>query len=158
MHLMSSAPHLTKPFLQVILTRGALAWKPCRALVTSCMYALSRAAAGSFPDTPACSGAHTLGRSYPHRSGFGKESTKYTKDGPGTKDGTKGGSSWTVDWLKFDNSYFRDIKEQRDSELLVLETDDVLFRDEGFRCAPCASTHTLSHALRHKTYAVAASP
>ena len=84
-------------------------------------------------------GAHTLGRSYPHRSGFGKESTKYTKDGPGTKDGTKGGSSWTVDWLKFDNSYFTDIMEQRDPELLVLETDDVLIRDEGFRCDP---THT----------------
>lgn len=39
-------------------------------------------------------GAHTLGRAYPNRSGFGKESTKYTKDGPGTK----GGSSWTPEW------------------------------------------------------------
>lgn len=36
------------------------------------------------------------------RAGFGAESTKYTKDGPGTK----GGSSWTPEWLKFDNSYF----------------------------------------------------
>jgi L-ascorbate peroxidase len=33
----------------------------------------------------------------------------------------------------FDNSYFKYIKEQNDSELLVLETDDVLFKDEGFR-------------------------
>ena len=50
-----------------------------------------------FPTTFAgCAGAHTLGRAYPHRSGFGKESTKYTKDGPGTPNGTKGGSSWTV--------------------------------------------------------------
>lgn len=32
----------------------------------------------------ALSGAHTLGRVNPKRSGFGKESTKYTKDGPGT--------------------------------------------------------------------------
>ena len=47
-------------------------------------------------------GAHTLGRAKPDRSGFGKESTKYTKDGPGKP----GGSSWTPEWLKFDNSYF----------------------------------------------------
>lgn len=54
-------------------------------------------------DIVALSGAHTLGRAYPNRSGFGKaEGTKYTKDGPGTK----GGSSWTPEWLKFDNSYF----------------------------------------------------
>ena len=32
----------------------------------------------------ALSGAHTLGRAKPSRSGFGKEETKYTKDGPGT--------------------------------------------------------------------------
>jgi hypothetical protein len=35
--------------------------------------------------------------------------------------------------LKFDNSYFKYIKEQYDDELLVLETDDVLFKDDGFR-------------------------
>lgn len=55
-------------------------------------------------DIVALSGAHTLGRSYPNRSGFGKaEGTKYTASGPGTK----GGSSWTPEWLKFDNSYFK---------------------------------------------------
>lgn len=43
-----------------------------------------------------CAGAHTLGRAYPNRSGFGKEFTKYTKDGPGTK----GGSSWTPEWYE----------------------------------------------------------
>ena len=75
-----------------------------------------------------------MGRAFPNRSGFGKDSTKYTKDGPGTKEGTKGGSSWTPDWLKFDNSYFKHAKEQHDSDLLVLETDDVLFKDDGFRC------------------------
>ena len=110
-------------------------------------------------------GAHTLGRAKPDRSGFGKESTKYTKDGPGKP----GGSSWTPEWLKFDNSYFKvspppppattnvpcqqeldhrqcqfphpydltsamqEVKEQHDPELLVLETDNVLFKDEGFR-------------------------
>jgi L-ascorbate peroxidase len=51
-------------------------------------------------------GAHTLGRAYPSRSGFGKESTKYTADGPGTK----GGESWTPEWLKFDNSYFVEVQ------------------------------------------------
>jgi len=34
-------------------------------------------------DIVVLSGAHTLGRARPDRSGFGKESTKYTKDGPG---------------------------------------------------------------------------
>ena len=50
----------------------------------------------------ALSGAHTLGRAKPTRSGFGKESTKYTAEGPGNP----GGSSWTPEWLKFDNSYY----------------------------------------------------
>ena len=48
-------------------------------------------------------GAHTLGRVKKDRSGFGKESTKYTENGPGTP----GGTSWTIEWLKFDNSYFQ---------------------------------------------------
>lgn len=74
-------------------------------------------------------GAHTLGRSRPERSGWGKPETKYTKDGPGAP----GGSSWTPEWLKFDNSYFVEIKEKRDSELLVLPTDAVLFEDPEFK-------------------------
>ncbi|KAJ7540679.1 hypothetical protein O6H91_10G026300 [Diphasiastrum complanatum] len=77
----------------------------------------------------ALSGAHTLGRSRPDRSGWGKPETKYTKDGPGAP----GGQSWTVQWLKFDNSYFKDIKEQRDADLLVLPTDAVLFEDASFK-------------------------
>ncbi len=48
-------------------------------------------------------GAHTLGRVKKDRSGFGKEKTKYTENGPGTP----GGTSWTIEWLKFDNSYFK---------------------------------------------------
>ncbi|KAK9809779.1 hypothetical protein WJX73_005741 [Symbiochloris irregularis] len=77
----------------------------------------------------ALSGAHTLGRAKPSRSGFGKEQTKYTKDGPGTP----GGSSWTPEWLKFDNSYFKEVQSQDDPDLLVLETDHVLYKDQGFR-------------------------
>ncbi|KAF0932192.1 hypothetical protein E2562_008718 [Oryza meyeriana var. granulata] len=77
----------------------------------------------------ALSGAHTLGRSRPDRSGWGKPETKYTKDGPGEP----GGQSWTVEWLKFDSSYFKDIKEQRDQDLLVLPTDAVLFEDPSFK-------------------------
>ncbi len=50
-------------------------------------------------------GAHTLGRVKKDRSGFGKEKTKYTENGPGTP----GGTSWTIEWLKFDNSYFKAI-------------------------------------------------
>lgn len=34
---------------------------------------------------------------------------------------------------RFDNSYFKDIKEQIDEELLVLPTDACLFEDEGFK-------------------------
>ncbi|KAG2322735.1 hypothetical protein Bca4012_058171 [Brassica carinata] len=77
----------------------------------------------------ALSGAHTLGRSRPERSGWGKPETKYTKAGPGEP----GGQSWTVKWLKFDNSYFKDIKEKRDEDLLVLPTDAALFEDPSFK-------------------------
>ncbi|CAN6476053.1 unnamed protein product [Victoria cruziana] len=77
----------------------------------------------------ALSGAHTLGRSRPERSGWGKPETKYTKDGPGAP----GGQSWTVEWLKFDNFYFKDLKEKKDEDLLVLPTDAALFEDPGFK-------------------------
>ncbi|TQD71711.1 hypothetical protein C1H46_042756 [Malus baccata] len=51
------------------------------------------------------------------------------KDGPGAP----GGQSWTAQWLKFDNSYFKDIKEKRDEDLLVLPTDAAIFEDPAFK-------------------------
>lgn len=79
----------------------------------------------------ALSGAHTLGRAKLERSGAPgvKAMTKYTKNGPGNP----GGSSWTREWLKFDNSYFKDVKEASDEDLLILPTDACIFEDEGFK-------------------------
>ena len=71
-----------------------------------------------------------------------KEATPYTKDGPGIK----GGSSWTVEWLKFDNSYFTDVKNPTDPELMVLPTDACLFEDEGFK--PFAEKYAEDQAVR----------
>ncbi|KAI4375138.1 hypothetical protein MLD38_013044 [Melastoma candidum] len=68
-------------------------------------------------------------RSRPERSGWGKLETKYAKDGPGAP----GGQSWTVQWLKFDNSYFKDIKAKKDEDLLVLPTDVTIFDDPSFK-------------------------
>jgi L-ascorbate peroxidase len=92
----------------------------------------------------ALSGAHTFGRAYKDRSGEGAEKTKFTdgskqvlKDGSEAKY-TPGGSSWTPNFLVFDNSYFQ-ITERAangtpdDSELLSLSTDKVIFKDEKFK-------------------------
>mmetsp|Transcript_14230 Transcript_14230/g.27312 ORF Transcript_14230/g.27312 Transcript_14230/m.27312 type:complete len:104 (+) Transcript_14230:969-1280(+) len=62
-------------------------------------------------------------------------STKFTKDGPGSK---KGGMSWTPEWQKFDNSYFKILVESKasgksDEELLQLSTDKALLEDPAFR-------------------------
>ncbi|KAM1774512.1 hypothetical protein ACFX1R_045935 [Malus domestica] len=97
----------------------------------------------------ALSGAHTLGRSRPDRSGWGKPETKYTKDGPGAP----GGQSWTAQWLKFDNSYFKDIKEKRDEDLLVLPTDAAIFEDPAFKVY--AEKYTEDQEAFFKDYAEA---
>ncbi|KAJ8510176.1 hypothetical protein OPV22_000610 [Ensete ventricosum] len=97
----------------------------------------------------ALSGAHTLGRARPERSGWGKPETKYTKDGPGAP----GGQSWTVQWLKFDNSYFKDIMERKDEELLVLPTDAVLLEDPSFKIH--ATKYTMDQDAFFKDYAEA---
>lgn len=87
------------------------------------------------------SGAHTFGRAYKDRSGAGAEKTKYTDGTTPQKrvDGAEatfkhGGSSWTEQFLVFDNSYFRTMKdESADPELLKLSTDKVLFKDPAFK-------------------------
>jgi len=88
----------------------------------------------------ALSGAHTLGRAYKDRSGLGAEKTKFTDGskqvrGDGKEAAYKtGGSSWTKQWLKFDNSYFTTIPDtSADPELLKLSSDKTLFDDEGFK-------------------------
>ncbi|CAN6248675.1 unnamed protein product [Urochloa humidicola] len=70
-------------------------------------------------DIVALSGAHTLGRSRPERSGWGKPETKYTKNGPGAP----GGQSWTAEWLKFYNSYFKVYAEKYAAD------QDTFFKD-----------------------------
>mmetsp|Transcript_33285 Transcript_33285/g.43895 ORF Transcript_33285/g.43895 Transcript_33285/m.43895 type:complete len:331 (+) Transcript_33285:87-1079(+) len=108
----------------------------------------------------ALSGAHTLGRAFKDRSGFGAEQTKYTSgdhlaraDGkPGY--GRKGGSSWTEKWLKFDNSYYQTVPDaDADPELLKLETDQSLFLDEGF--LPFAQKYKQDEKAFFEDYAAA---
>lgn len=97
-------------------------------------------------DIVALSGAHTLGRARPERSGWGVEQTKYTKDGPGKP----GGQSWTVDWLTFNNGYFKEVKAKRDTDLLILPTDAAVFEDDKFR--PYAEKYAEDEAAFFKEY------
>ena len=88
----------------------------------------------------ALSGAHTFGRAYKDRSGVGAEKTKFTDGSNQSRaDGKEakyqpGGSSWTEQWLIFDNSYFKTIPNpDADAELLKMSTDCTLFDDEAFK-------------------------
>ncbi|XP_054823922.1 L-ascorbate peroxidase 3-like isoform X2 [Prosopis cineraria] len=66
-------------------------------------------------DIVALSGGHTLGKAHRERSGF---------EGP-----------WTRDYMKFDNSYFKELlrEEPSDDNLLKLPTDKALAEDPEFR-------------------------
>lgn len=89
----------------------------------------------------ALSGAHTFGRAYKDRSGEGKAETKYTNGAPQklatgetTTAYTPGGSSWTPDFLVFDNSYFQITSENTaNDDLVSLSTDKAVFADNEFR-------------------------
>lgn len=105
-------------------------------------------------DIVALSGAHTLGRARPSRSGFGAKETKYTAAGC---PGAPGGTSWTPNFTTFDNSYFVEVKKAVDGagdpDLLTLETDKVLFTDAGF--APYADKYAKDQAAFFADYAAA---
>lgn len=113
-------------------------------------------------DIVALSGAHTFGRAYKDRSGAGAEHTKYTngavqKLANGSDAKYKpGGTSWTPNFLVFDNSYYQITEAAqkgmpKDHELLSLPTDMVIFADEGFR--PFAVTFRDSQAAFFESYA-----
>jgi len=108
----------------------------------------------------ALSGAHTFGRAYKDRSGLGAEKTKFT-DGATRKraDGTDapytpGGSSWTEEFLVFDNSYFTTLDDDKaDPELLKLTSDKAVFLDDKFK--PFAEKFRDSQDEFFKSYAAA---
>jgi L-ascorbate peroxidase len=73
-------------------------------------------------DIVALSGAHTFGRAYKDRSGTGAAQTKFTVKKQLRADGvevqpTPGGSSWTENYLIFDNSYYKVIPVSIASEI-----------------------------------------
>lgn len=88
----------------------------------------------------ALSGSHTFGRAYKDRSGLGAEKTKFTDGSEQVRKDRKvakytpGGSSWTKNFLVFDNSYFVNLYiDSTDPELLKMSTDKCLISDEGFK-------------------------
>lgn len=99
-------------------------------------------------ETVALLGGHTIGRAFSDRTGVCSHSsgeqggTKYTRmgcepKGRGIKcDGMMpGGISWTKNWLQFDNSYFKSLAHDNDSdsELLCLPTDAALRDSPEFK-------------------------
>ncbi|CAN6481286.1 unnamed protein product [Victoria cruziana] len=82
-------------------------------------------------DIVALSGAHTLGRAHPERSGF---------DG-----------AWTKEPLKFDNSYFIELLNGQSDGLLQLPSDKALMEDPNFR--PFVELYAKDEELFFKDYA-----
>ncbi|KAI3919836.1 hypothetical protein MKW98_001092 [Papaver atlanticum] len=83
----------------------------------------------------ALSGAHTLGRAHPERSGFA--------------------GAWTSEPLKFDNSYFVELLKGETEGLLKLPTDNALLDDPAFRryvelYAQDEDTFFKDYAMAHK--------
>ena len=101
------------------------------------------------------------GRAHKDRSGLGAEKTKFTDgtptpraDGKDASNYRVGGSPWTSQWLKFDNSYFTTVPDpDADPELLKLSTDQTLFEDDGFR--PFAEKFRDSQDAFFESYAAA---
>ncbi|CAM6115169.1 unnamed protein product [Calypogeia fissa] len=79
------------------------------------------------------SGAHTLGRCHPERSGF---------DGP-----------WTTDPLIFDNSYFTELLTGEKQGLIQLPSDKALIEDPKLR--PLVEAYAADEELFFSDYAVA---
>merc|ERR1719316_2005005 len=86
----------------------------------------------------ALSGAHTVGRAFKDRSGTVPHgytnATAYTAKGcPFAQNSvTNGGQSWTKEWLKFDNSYFK-MQGVSDAQCVAFPTDRILTSDPGFK-------------------------
>ncbi|KAI3981586.1 hypothetical protein MKX01_007506 [Papaver californicum] len=83
----------------------------------------------------ALSGAHTLGRAHPERSGFA--------------------GAWTSEPLKFDNSYFVELLKGETEGLLKLPTDNALLDDRAFHryvelYAKDEDTFFKDYAMAHK--------
>lgn len=105
----------------------------------------------------ALSGAHTIGRAFADRSGTVMEKSGNGKGTEFTNQesmGMQGGKSWTKNWLKFDNEYFKVIKENNPS-LACFPTDAVLVEDAGFKVyadkfAADNNAFMMSYAKAHK--------
>ncbi|KAF5829755.1 L-ascorbate peroxidase [Dunaliella salina] len=92
------------------------------------------------------SGAHTIGRVKKDRSGLGVDAAGYTRDCPAClKDLT--------DPFLCSLCYFKEVKEKRDNDLIVMDTDRVIFEDEGFK--PWAEKYAADEAAFFNDYAVA---
>jgi L-ascorbate peroxidase len=121
-------------------------------------------------ETVALMGAHTIGRGFKDRTGVCENisgdqgSSNYTRQNSVARAdgvsgvGVAGGKSWTKQWLRFDNSYFRRVKEETpDPDLLWLPTDDALlvcpeYRRHFLRFQGNQDTFFRAYAPAHKKF------